>query len=274
MNFDRFRTQVAIELELGCSDLSKWTSYNQAFTNFEIDEDRKQILLQELKDDALDLYFKGVHSISNAIFNISEGNHSWSVVKFYYSIFYLMRCSLATRNLAFIKNKGIYSLKMQLGQKPIKRDTGNFKGESVRGDHKTTIKAYVDIVGQQDILQTNTINGMLVYEWMMELRNQVNYQERLFHEPHLKHFPESLFNYDLIKGQIEMYLSDDTLVYCFDETHCCIAAPIKLLSIVKDELTNFYPRCALEEDKVEAIDKMLEKTKLPTSAYFNRLYNF
>lgn len=274
MNFDRFRTQVAVELELGCSQLSNWNSYNQAFKDFEINEAREQLLLQELRDDALDLYCKALHSVSNSLFNISEGNHSWSVVKLYYAVFYLMRCSLATRNFAFLKNKGIYSLKLQQGEKPVRRDVGQFKGERANGDHKTTIKAYVDIVGQNDILQTNTINGMLVYEWMMDLRNQVNYRERLFHEPEEKHFPEALFDCKSIKNQVEIYLKDEDLVYCFDETHCCIAAPLKLLSIVKDELQAFYPDCLIEEDKVAAIDQMLIKTGLNTSTHFKRLYNF
>lgn len=274
MSFDRFRTQVAIELDLGCADLSQWGSYKGSFTNYQIDEARKNILLQELKDDALDLYFKGVHSITSAIFNISEGNHSWSVVKLYYAIFYLMRCSLATKNIAFLKNKGIYSLEMKIGEKPIKRDCGMFQGQKVSGDHKSTIKAYVDIVGQGDVLQTNKIDEMLVYEWIMELRNQVNYRERVFHEPDIKHFPSSLFDVTSVKEQIETYLNDADLVYCFDETHCCIAAPLKLLSVVKDELISFYPGCSLSLEKKEAIDLMLDKTSLPNSTIFTSLYKF
>lgn len=275
MNFDRFRTQVAVELDLGCTDLSLWsTNFNQTFIDFVIDQERKDTLLQELKDDALDMYFKGVHSISNAIFNISEGNHSWSVVKLYYATFYLMRCSLATRGIAFLKNKNIYSLEMKIGEKPVKRNKGRLNGVNVSGDHKSTIKAYVDIVGQNDVLQTNTIDGKLVYEWMMELRNQVNYRERVFHEPDMKHFPDTLFDNNTVKSQIETYLNDENLVYCFDETHCCIAAPLKLLSVVKEELTNFYSGCTLGTTKVATIDSMLNKTSLPNLTAFRSLYNF
>lgn len=274
MSFDRFRTQVAIELELGCSDLQKWTSYNSSFQGLKVNSSLKEKLISELKMDASDLYFKAIFSMVDAIFSLSHGRHSWSVVKLYYSVFYLLRCSMATQGYAFVKNKGIYTLKLDIGESPIRRDKGKHRGEKISGDHKTTIATYVSIFGSRDILQTNTIENQLIYDWLMELRNQVNYRERTFQEPSQRYFYSTLFDKTKVKNQVETYINDDLFVYCFDKDHCCLAAPLKLAISTRNELFKFIDFEPFDKDKKNEIEKLLNDSGLTKSSVFRSIYDF
>ncbi len=274
MSFDRFRTQVAVELELGCTDLQKWGSYKSKFQNFKINATQKEKLLTELKMDAADIYFKAIFSMADAISSLSHGRHSWSVVKLYYAVFYLLRCSMASHGYAFVKNKGIFTIKLDIGEGPVQRDIGKYRGENIRGDHKTTIATYVSMFEAYDILQTNTIEGQLVYDWLMELREQVNYRERTFQEPDQRYFHTTLFDKVLIKNQIETYINDDLFVYCFDKDHCCLAAPLKLAVSTRNELFNFIDFEPFDKDKKKEIDKLLVDAGLTQSRAFRPIYDF
>ena len=170
MSFNRYRVQSAVELDIGCNDLTKWKSYLHKFKDYEVTTTRREKLRVELKKDAADLYFKAIFSL---------GRHSWAVIKVYYSVFFLLRCSLATKNVAFLKNNGIYTLNLEEGEKPQRRDQGTHLGERVSGDHKTTTVTFMSVFSDTDML-TNTVNGKNVYDWLMELRNQVNYRERVY----------------------------------------------------------------------------------------------
>jgi len=273
MSFDRYRIQTAIELDIGCTDLTKWGSYLQKFKDYEVTESKCEKLLFELKQDASDIYFKAVFSIADAINSLSHRRHSWAVIKLYYSVFFLLRCSLATKNIAFLKNHGIYTLNLSKGGKPERRDCGKYLGEKVSGDHKTTIVTFLSLCSD-DILSTNSINGKHVYDWLMELRNQVNYRERAFTEPINKYFFSNLFDKSRLKEQVETYLKDEVCVYCFDEDHCALAAPLKLATIVKKELFDFINFEPMDSGRQAEIEKLLNETNLVQSDRFRSLYQF
>lgn len=274
MNFERYRVQSAIEVDIGCTDLTKWKSYLQKFKDYEVTDSRCETLLIELKKDASDIYFKAIFSLVDAINSLFHGRHSWAVIKVYYSVFFLLRCSLATKNIAFLKNNGIYTLNLSKGEKPKRRDGGKYKGERVSGDHKTTIVTFLSIFSDTDILLTNTINNKNVYEWLMALRNQVNYQERTFTEPNNKYFFSNLFEKSRLKEQVETYLNDEVYVYCFDEDHCTLAAPLKLATIVREQLFEFIDFEPMDSKKQSEIEELLIETKLTKSEKFRSLYEF
>lgn len=274
MNFNRFRVQSAIELEIGCTDLTKWVSYNRQFKEYKVNSSNRDRLISELKGDASDIYFKALFSLSDALSNISEGRHSWSVIKLYYAVFFFLRCSLATKKYAFLKNKGIYTLKLDINESPERRDLGKFNGEKISGDHKTTIATHIKLFEHSDILLSNSIEGLNVYDWFMELRNQVNYRERDFTEPLNKYFYSSVFDKNKIRTQVENYMLDDSYVYCFDEEHCSLAVPLKLALLVRDQLINFTGFTPLCEDKKSVIHDLLSSSKLNESPILTRLYCF
>jgi len=274
MSFDRYRVQSAVEIDIGCTDLAKWKSYLHKFKDYEVTDLRREKLLVELKKDASDLYFKAVLSLADVINSLVYGRHSWPVIKVYYAVFFLQRCSLATRNIAFLKNNGIYTLNLEKGEKPKRRDTGTHMGEKVSGDHKTTIVTFMSVFSDTDILLTNTINGKNIYDWLMNLRNQVNYRERTFTEPNNKYFFSSLFDKTQLKKQVEIYLNDDTSVYCFDEDHCALAAPLKLITNVRQQLFDFIDFEPIEPRKKIEIEKLISEAKLTQSEAFKNLYDF
>lgn len=274
MSFDRFRVQSAIERELGCNDLEQWGSYLARFKSYRLTQTKSDDLLSELKMDASDIYFKAIFSLADAIHGISNGRHSWSVVKIYYSLFYFMRCSIATQGYAFLKNNGIYTLKLNADQLPVRRDVGSYNGERVGGDHKTTIATYSKMFEHSDVLQTNMVNEKPVYHWLMELRNQVNYRERSFSEPVNGYFYRNLFDDTKMKEQIEEYMNDSLSVYCFDADHCSLAAPLKLAMTVRDQLYRFIDFEPLDVNRKQAIDDLLIGTRLDQSAVFKDLYDF
>lgn len=232
MHFDRFRLQTAIESNLGCTDLTKWSNYRQNFLNFEVNASNHDFLLTCLHKDGLDNFYKGLYSISNGLFNIYNGYYSWSIIKFYYAVFYLIRTSFSANNVGFLKNNGIFTLKIDQGEKPVRRDLDKYKGEKMSGDHKSTIFAHIKDLGDQDILLTNNIGELNVYEWLMEVRNQINYRERCFLEPDIKYIPTNFLKPEIMKEHIDNYFKDEELVYCFNEDHACVAAPIKILQKV------------------------------------------
>lgn len=257
MSFDRFRFQTQIETYIGCSDLSKWGSYKQKFENFEVTADNINALKECLYLDGLDHLYKGIYSISNGLFNINNKYYSWSIIKFYYSIFYLMRSNFSANNIGFLKNNGIYTLNLNIGEKPIRRDVGKYKGERCNGDHKTTISTHVNEFSSQDIMLSNNVQNQNIYDWFMDIRNQVNYRERSFHEPDFKYFPSEIFDENQIKNTIETYFNDTDLVYCFNEDHASIAAPIKILQLVSK---HYYEKTGLRLSK-ERSDLIIEMLK-------------
>ena len=81
MSFNRYRVQSAVELDIGCNDLTKWKSYLHKFKDYEVTTTRREKLRVELKKDAADLYFKAIFSLLDAINGLYHGRHSWAVIK-------------------------------------------------------------------------------------------------------------------------------------------------------------------------------------------------
>lgn len=262
MSFERFRVQQSVEVDLGCLNLERWNSYKAKFEEYRINSTRKERLAEDLKQDSIDLYYKGIFSLCDALKNIADNYHSWAVVKLYYSVFYLLRCSLATQDIAFVKNKGIYTLKLEEGEKPIRRDKGDFYGERLAGDHKTTIATFIKVVGENDLLQTNTINGELVYLWLMKLRDRVNYRERCFYEPTPKYFFAEIFETKKLNDYVRIYVDDETYAYCFDPDHACLAVPLKVSLDVSEKLKFFAGENLLGDARMKVLKKMVEGARL------------
>lgn len=187
---------------------------------------------------------------------------------------FLIRCSLATKKFAFLKNNGIYTLNLSVGEKPVRRDCGKYNGQRISGDHNTTIVTFISMFSDTDILLTNNINERNVYEWLMELRNQVNYRERTFTEPKNKYFSSNLFEKDKFKTQIETYLNDDIPIYCFDEDHCALATPLKLATIVRQQMFDFIKFEPFESQQKHEIERLLSETKITQLSTFKNLYDF
>ena len=107
----------------------------------------------------------------------------------------------------------------------------------------------------------------------MNLRDQVNYRNRSFTEPTNQHFYASLFDKSKLIAQIETYIDDEDFVYCFDSDHAALAAPLKLLEKVKNELKSFRGQTYLNSDKKMEIEKILSSVKFTKSAKIRELFD-
>tara|TARA_R110000796_G_scaffold76996_1_gene171929 strand:+ start:2424 stop:2630 length:207 start_codon:yes stop_codon:yes gene_type:complete len=63
-------------------------------------------------------------------------------------------------------------------------------------------------------------------------------------------------------------------VYCFDEDHCALAIPLKLATIVRQQLFEFIDFEPIESEKKSEIEKLISETKLAQSKAFKNLYDF
>ena len=232
MSTNRFRFQLYIETLLGCSDLEKWGSYRQHLENFTFSKDQAAIAKEVLQEDAADLYYKAILSLCKGLNSLFRGYHSWPVVNLYYSNFYCMRSHLAAIGTGIAKNKGIYYWTAVSGAGPTKIDT-----KRVRGDHQSTLAAFRKVV-KRDILETNTVDGTNVYNWLLDQRNSVQYRDRAFSEPDNDYFHSNIFDDEKFPNQVEQYIVDQIPVYCFDPDHCMLAAPIRRLLDTRAQLRN------------------------------------
>ena len=234
MSFERHRVQVQIENLLGCPSKEAWPSFKDSLVNYSVNMDDEVILKAELLKDAEDIFFKGILSLCEAINNIYHGLHSWATVKLYYSVYYFLRCSLALKGYALVRCKRLYLLEISEGSRPT-----NKSNKKYNSDHSGTINYYKDLVGENDLLQTNTIDGVCVYDWLMEKREIVNYRQRIFCEPNYADFMNGIGSFchsNNLETQLIKYIKDDLPIYCFDEDHACLALPIKRALLTKSEL--------------------------------------
>ena len=264
MSFDRLRAQIKCETLVGCTDLDKWISYRSDFESLTLDSNKVSTLRLALWDDAEDLYFKGLLSLSEAIYSVSRHLYSWATVKAYYALFYLLRSSLAIKDNAIVRNKCIYLFPISVGEIPQKKSSDKY-----RGDHTAIINIYQDLYGYSDVLQSNTIDNQNSYEWLLKRREQVNYHQREFYDPEPPEFLQSASEqidnnrYDLL---ISTYVNDKKYIYCFQTDHACLALPIKRLLLTKEEFTKKNHPFSFPEEKEKLVRKLLVFDSKPLSS--------
>lgn len=237
MPFNRFRAQLKCEALLSCGTLDDWARKRKNFEDFTLTRTSAKDLVASLEEDSKDLYFKGILTLSEALYGISKCLFSWATVRLYYSIFYFLRCSLATKHYAIIRNKSLYLLRAKEGEKPQKKKSNRY-----RSDHLGVINIYRDLYDETiDKLQSNTIDDQNPYIWLMERRYQVNYREREFHDPGCSLFMKVIESHvadNTLDSLITTYIEDEDYIFCFQDDHACLALPLKRALLTKIDMTN------------------------------------
>ena len=255
MRFERLRAQLECERIAGCKDAEKWAGYRLCWEQVKLSRANVRALRNALREDCKDLYFKGLLSLSEAVCSTDKCLYSWATVKLYYSVFYFLRCSLAIRGYAIVRNKSLYLLRVQEGEGPIKKNTDKY-----RNDHVCVINVYRDLYGHSDILQSNTIDGLNPYEWLMERRHQVNYREREFHDPDCAGFLQAIaarVQSKALGKLIETYVDDADYLYCFQPDHACLALPIKRALLTRQEFSTRGIALQLSDAKMKLVRTLL-----------------
>jgi hypothetical protein len=252
LDFNRYHAQQRCESFIDCqNDLDKWQSSRRIFENLSLGPTQSIIYSNDLRQDAVWLYKKGIHSLFNAIKSVDENklSYSWASVVLYYSIHYFLRASLAIKGVGLIRNGGLYFLNDAIGSKPQKK-----QGKNYNTTHGGAIYYSIDKYAGSDILLSNEIDGYKSYVWMKEIREIINYRQNQFDEPIV---PEIWKGIDSSKRQssllelIESYVDDEDLLFCFQQDHAVLALPIKKAFLTKRELDLSGILVELENNEVE-----------------------
>ncbi|GAA4382269.1 hypothetical protein [Hymenobacter koreensis] len=196
----------------------------------------QHVLKEKLHDDALAFYYKGSLSLKEGLVGVRNRLYSWATVKLYYSIFYLLRCSLALKGVFFLRHMRelMYcnlNTSNSLTQLPAMYKT----------DHRVTMYVVSNILTAYDFIQSNTINGMNAYEWMMQKREEINYKFKTFSEPDAPYFWEDIDDYiknNSFSELLDLLLSDNEGVFLFQEEYSCLAVPLKRYLLAKNDISN------------------------------------
>ena len=226
INFNRNSSQVLYETFINVSSADELMSKKEEFKNHVLTVGETNQLKLALQNDALNFFYSGILSFSEGIDNAFKKRFSWATVELYYSIYYLIRASLAVKGVALLRCKNMYRLVAKVGEKPF--STGNRKYNTT---HEGTISHYRDLYGQSDRLLANNIDDKDAYQWMMEVREIVNYRSAAFTEPDCLEIWE-YFSNCIDEGKFAdelLRLESDPYVMCFQEEFAILAIPIKRL---------------------------------------------
>ena len=259
MNYDRRRVQLVCESEL----------LNQYNIDLSLNKDLKKLpsiipttqflnsLKSVLPDDIRDYYFKGLLSFCEAIISFNNKGYSWATVKLYYSVFYFLRAEMLTRNTILVRSSGggpLYRLTLNTAARFV-----CLTDRAGNSDHKGTIQHFQQLYKSVDPILSGQISGVESYDWLIERREQVNYRERLFHEPSHPSFwsgPVSMLQSNNMESLILLYLNDQ-YVYSFLPDHAIVSLPIKRLQNTAGVFKLYGLSQMLTEDQKEFLRELL-----------------
>lgn len=238
MSFDRYRAQLLCENLLGCASFEEFL--NADFDSFVLDTPNAYQYSNVLKEDASDLFYKGMLSLKEGLTGFLQRNYSWAVVKLYYSTFYMIRADLAIRDYGLIRHRSVYYLEANSGSMPLTKGKKGANRKRYSGDHKSTINYYEDLFSNSDILLSQNLEGLSSYEWLMKKRERINYQERTFNEPTCSDFLNYI-DIEIKSGRFNELLNEiinDNYVKTFQPEYAALAIPIKRAILTKKTFTD------------------------------------
>jgi len=265
INFDRNRTQVTFELLAGYSPQDPPAEKKRKLRNYVLTPgDLKQLEIT-LEEDAIDFFYNGLVSFIEGINAAESKRFSWAVIKLYYSIYYMLRATLASNGTAILREGKLFRLSLVAGSSPV--DNG------VSSTHKGTIIHYCTIF-PNDKLLSNNIEGMTTYEWMLEAREIINYRSVTFKEPgNLNIWDKFVKGID--GGTIGELLctleNDPNFVYCFQEEYAIVGIPIKCIRNTIDDFSRKGIIKRLNQTRIDYTRNLLNsslcKLNIPTSIF-------
>jgi hypothetical protein len=251
MSSDRLRTQIQFEDIISNNDRTVWQSLTKGqIKNFGFNPSHVVILNSALMDDCLDFYYKGVLSLNEGILAINKKNFSWATVKLYYSVYYLLRCSLCCHKIGFVrKERDGYFFENKNTEKPQANG---------KPDHMAAIDLFKKYFERTDFLQSNNINGTNPYEWLRHQRENINYRYRTFFEPDIPTIWETISqecDNDGLAFWIQKYIEDD--IYPFLDDHAVLALPIRRLMLTHADLLAKNFRIVIKPDKEIKLNEII-----------------
>ena len=224
--FDRNRAQVSYENFVEITSIEDFRDKNKQtnFKNHQLTSEEVLQLNNDLKEDAVDFFYSGIISFAEGIDSIFQKRFSWATVKLYYSLFYLIRASLATKGYAILRCNSMFRLKIAVNESPYTK-----RGKEFNSTHDGILNHHKDLFNLSDLLLSNKIDELDAYEWMKNAREIVNYRSRSFLEPECldiwDHFSQCVDDGTIFSELQE--LEDDDYTKCFQEEYAVVGIPIK-----------------------------------------------
>lgn len=251
INFERNRSQLFCEDALSCSTPEEWGKSD--FKNLRLSRTQAEKLVRELREDSKDLYFKGLLSLFEGLKSVESKLFSWATVKIYYSLFYFLKCTLAVKGVAIIRQKSLYYIKAIEGEFPI-----TIRDRKFNSDHSGVINYFIKLFSS-DILLSQSIDSTNAYDWLMKKREQIHYRERKFNEPNSSSFWEKIKD-SIDNGKLDKLLKDyidDKFILCFQEEHAVLAIPLKRALLTKEILDDEDINVSLTKEQKDLLVKLL-----------------
>ena len=251
INFEKRLTQAYCQ-NIAETHRNAASNHKYNFKDYQLTDTDCTALKPMAKMDAMGLFYNALVSFVQGCNSIKAGCISWACVELYYSIFYALRAELYYRGYVLIRDGGLYLLKLAKGEHPLSKNNKKYNN-----DHSGTLSYYIDTYELSDYLCSNTIQGMKVYFWLMDLRETTNYRHKWLNEPNcfteLSTLVEKIKNDGVGKVLKDFNLDFDT--YCFSDKYAWLCAPYYKLREVafyyKANLINF------NDDQVKYIDHTL-----------------
>lgn len=183
--------------------------------------------------DADDYWFSGLVSLGNACASARESNFTWATVQAYYASFFLTRATLGFRDntINFVMYKNRYR-HVGIEAKPGAQ-TFNVKGNT----HDAVLR-HADKIGAVQQLANQPIDLLPAGEWLINQRNEANYQTIRFRDPQATPGLRSVARLG-IRKTLNEYISDHLLL-AFDPQHSMLAYPVAIaVELVSAESPNF-----------------------------------
>lgn len=217
-----------------------------------LDSNESTALLQAMKNDLEEYYYKGILSFAEAISSIDRNLYSWATVKLYYSVFYFLRCSLACKGVAVVRAERIlFYIRSRAGE--------HFFRCPDNTDHKGTMLTYRTLFQSSDMLLSNDIDSISTYEWLMKKREETNYKDISFHDPTPPDFWSQIAN-DLKSKSMNSLIQEsvqDAGILCFQEDYAILSIPVRRLCLTIEDMVNEGISFAFTDERQETIRQLL-----------------
>lgn len=183
------------------------------------------ILADKLASDSQKSIYSSLLSIADAVRGLDAQYTTWPTVKFYYSAFYSVRAllSLSSVCMYYVSTKSLWieSVQGSYAEKSPPRAGGS--------SHKFSFALFADRFPNSPLI-SQTIDGMVPFDWLMKQREDANYRVPRFVEPTENALFRFVRKFGVRKLCIQ-YLEDDT--FAFDPDHAVFAYPLYLLKHIR-----------------------------------------
>lgn len=241
MNFKRNDVQEYIEIKLGCYDPTNWHTYKEKLCNLVLSEVDFIPLDRCITNDIYSYYFKAIQTFTQALHELNDKKYTWSIVKLYYTTFYLLRCEILLAKHIMVRCGGMYYLKLDFGATFLP-----FNKKKKNSDHQLTIALAEELYKKGEIndpIFGNQLDGESAYNWLMKQRERVNYRMKNFTDPYpdeiLNHI-ETYFKSGEINKLFLFYNNDKDYSTCFDLDHAILSIPYKKLISIYQTLRDSF----------------------------------